>query len=179
MATNSNVAFGAEWNLSLPLLPKFSPIEETLSGNGSFTKFSKSDPHLRINGLDLAIADMHGFFTSCYQEPFLRVFDMRGMSDTEGRKVLDAMWDNKPNDKVVMRTASFGHGRQKLSMCVKAGEVIESIKDKFGKEDRDDLAGLDSVDDLPGIQDEMLIPFAIVAATRMRVKEAGIRGTSC
>jgi hypothetical protein len=175
---------GRKGNQSLPLLPAFPPVEEKLFGNGSFTKVNKTNPHLHINGLDLSIANMWGFFTDCHQEPFLRVFDTTDLHEIESRKMLDAMWDNKPNDRVVMRTASFGHGRQKLSMCVLEGEVIESIEDRANNDDMEDIVDFDSddvedLDDVHGIQDEMLVPFAIIAATRMRVKETGIRETWC
>lgn len=160
VASNSKIA--KEKKL-LPSLPKFSSVGERRLDHGSFSHLSPTDRHLRINGLDLSIADMHGFFTNCYLEPFLRVFNTSGLDNKQQKKMLDATWDNKPNERVVMRTASFGHGRQGITTCIKEGEVFNNRTSEMD----------------PAMRDEMLVPFAIIAATRMRVREAGIRETGC
>ena len=143
----------------LPSLWKFNPISEKQIMNGTFTDADPKNKHMYIPELELAVANMDGFFSNYYIEPFIRVFNTLGLDDDEVDKMLDAPWDSKPNKRIVMRTAAFGHGRSGLSMCIKEGGMRESLGFKGSK----------------GVLDEMLVPFAIISAMRKRVSEVGIR----
>ncbi|KAF4624813.1 hypothetical protein G7Y89_g13360 [Cudoniella acicularis] len=149
--------------LEFPVLPTFKPINETLLRNGTFTPVSWTNIHMNIPELNLAIANMNGWYQMCDLEPFMRVFNTSGLAQesSEMSALLDAKWNGTPNDKVVMRTASFGHGRGGISMCIKEGDIM-------------DLAAEETPVN-QGVQDEMLVPFALLAAVRMRVNETDFR----
>src|SRR4051794_35030327 len=107
---------------SFPQLPEFQPLQKEMVNNGSFSWVSAQDMHMHIPELNLSIANMHSFIDDCQQEPFLRVFHTHGKPDQEAQSSLDKWWSQK-DDSVVMRTASFGHGRQRLTMCIKEGPM--------------------------------------------------------
>jgi hypothetical protein len=162
-ALNSTVGTKGKGLAGLPSLPKFRPVSEKQIRNGTFTSIDAQNKHMYIPGLELAMANLDGFLSHCYVEPFLRVFDTSNQTAEQTKKMLDAQWDNKPNDRVLMRTAAFGHYRSKLSMCIKEIEDYNGMKD------------IDDHGDNKGIEDEMLVPFAIVAAMRKIVVELGTR----
>jgi len=150
---------GQEGLAKLPVLWKFNPISEKRVMNGTFTNVDSKYKHMYIPELDLAIANMDSFISNYYLEPFIRIFNVFGLDDDVADKMMDAEWNNKPNERVVMRTAAFGHGRSGLSMCIKEG----GMREWFGFEGSD------------GILNERLVPFAIIATLRTRVNETGIR----
>ncbi|KAH8679580.1 hypothetical protein BGZ60DRAFT_524798 [Tricladium varicosporioides] len=153
--------------LQLPVVPMFKPINETIIRNGTFTDVTNAARHMHIPELGLSIANMYMFYQKCSFEPFMRVFNTSGLQgDAKGMaSLLDSKWQGQYDDKVVMRTASFGHGRQKLSMCGKEGNAID--------------LGAQSVPVKEGMQDEMLVPFALMAAVRMRINETDYRSLDC
>ena len=61
--------------------------------------------------------------------------------------------------EIVMRTASFGHGRQRLDMCIK--EDTDFKKD---------------IEVSKGVSEEFWVPFAIMVAYRERMYEMEGRG---
>lgn len=121
--------------------------------------------------LNIGIANMYQFVNDYYQEPFIKVYenlspywrmDAPGenptplLAETERfRTTLNEPWDSKkiisPDHEVIMRTASFGHGRQRLDMCVKEDEV--EMDGKWVSE---------------GVHEEVWVPFAIMAAYKQR-----------
>ncbi|KAH6683978.1 hypothetical protein B0J14DRAFT_465718 [Halenospora varia] len=153
--------------LQFPVVPMFKPINETVIRNGTFTDVTDAAKHMHIPELGLSIANMYMFYQKCSLEPFMRVFNTSGLQgDTKGMaSLLDSKWQGQYDDKVVMRTASFGHGRQKLSMCGREGNVVDM--------------GAQSVPVKEGMQDEMLVPFALMAAVRMRINETNYRSLDC
>lgn len=138
--------------------PDFKPISERQVLNGTFSDVNKNSTQMYIPELDLAITNMHGFIENYYLEPFIRVFSTIGLSDEEKSEMADSEWDNKPNERVVMRTAAFGHGRSGLSMCIRDGTMGSNA--------------------FKGLDNDMLVPFTIIAAIRNRVDGLGIRSLS-
>ncbi|TAQ91398.1 hypothetical protein B7494_g352 [Chlorociboria aeruginascens] len=136
-------------------LPEFSDISEELIKTGIFTGISPDNPHMTIPELDLVISNMHPFLYGCGQQPFLRVFNVAGKARDEGIKMASKLWTNKYDESIVMRTASFGHGSQRLDMCVKEG----NIRDGSGEQN------------VEGMHDDLLIPMALISAARKRVEE--------
>ncbi len=58
--------------------------------------------------------------------------------------------------EVVMRTASFGHGRRRLDVCVREDEEVREGE-------------LRSV----GVYEDLWVPFAVLASYRQRMYEVG------
>ncbi|KAL3427936.1 hypothetical protein PVAG01_01445 [Phlyctema vagabunda] len=124
MALGSYLPWGKLW----PEPPMFEHIQETLVMNGSYTEPTEKSPHVRIPEVNLQMAYMYQFLEYCTNEPFLRVFNTAGKSEAEIAQQVVERWSNEADDDVVMRTASFGHGRGKLTTCIKEkGDIGDSI----------------------------------------------------
>lgn len=113
-----------------PIEPTFRPIREDEMLSGAFSSVSPEQPHMFIPSLYLAIPNMYIFIHSCYIEPFMRVIDVSQLEHdkNEMKRVLESQWDGKSDDRVLMRTAAFGHGRGDLSICAREGAVITPLK---------------------------------------------------
>lgn len=111
-----------------------------------------------IPELELYITNMYDFVSEFEQEPFLRVFNGHDKKNKALLDMISTQWKGERQDGVVMRTASFGHGRQRLDMCIQEGEVD----------------GLDGRM-VSGINEDLLVPFAIIQAYRLRYGQTGLR----
>jgi hypothetical protein len=172
-AENEYMALGHK--SSLTSLLTFHPLEESIVSNGTFSKVTKEDKHMLIPELNIGIANMYSFiYDSIEQKSFIKIYQNQSpywRSSAPGaptslfptdislfNKTLNEPWDSKkrpPVDhKVVMRTASFGHGRQRLDMCI--------------KEDTDFKKGIEVS---TGVSEKFWVPFAIMVAHRERMSE--------
>lgn len=138
---------------SLPILD--SPLA-ALIRNGTFSKISEDEPHLHLPELEFTMADMYKFMHHCSNEPFVRVFDVsptseHGTTSAKAEDVINKEWTTRPHEREVLRTASFGLGRQRLAVCIR-NEQIRTID---------------------------LVPFAILSAYRQRVHETDLRDLKC
>jgi hypothetical protein len=108
-----------------PKLPSFPNVGAPLINNGSFSGISKKENHMRIPKLNLLIANLHDSIHNREQEPFLRVSNAYGKTDTEMQSIVDTEWSSQSDKKLVMRTAVFGYSTGSYSnprtMCVKGG----------------------------------------------------------
>ena len=139
-------------NTSTQTLPDLFPILEEITQSGTFS----DGPHGIIPELELAIQNLDSFVDSCFQEPFLRVFDTTYDNPED---LMQKKWDNKKDSKVLMRTASFGHGRQRLDMCMMERSFTDNI---------------DST-----VEEGLFVPFAIISAMRLRAWEKDLRDFQC
>lgn len=144
-------------------VPLFQPVNEICVINGTFNKVSSSHKHMDIPELDLRIANMHGLIDTCEQEPFLRVYRTNNKTEDVKKSIGDNFWSSKYDKDIVMRTASFGHGRQTLDMCVKEEHVAQSsnglVKNVMG--------------------DDLYVPMALITAHRLRMWEQHSRVFRC
>jgi hypothetical protein len=146
-------------------VPPFSgAVLEVLVRNGTFSDVTRADKHMDISGLDLRIANMADFIDSCDHEPFLRVYRTADKSEKEKEKIGDKLWSKKYDEDIVMRTASFGHGRQRLDMCVKEDSRVNDAARTPGRND---------------MVDELYVPMAIITAYRLRLWEQSTRTFLC
>ncbi|KAH8786210.1 hypothetical protein BGZ57DRAFT_818243 [Hyaloscypha finlandica] len=156
-------------------LPTFHPVSEALISVGSFTAVSATQKHMFIPGLNIGIANMHQFIHDYDQEPFVKIYQnlspywrtsiaggpptLLPAEQDLFRKTLNEPWDSKngvPLDhQLIMRTASFGHGRQRLDMCIQedGGEKGVSV----------------------GVYKDMWVPFAIMASWKQRMYEQSLK----
>jgi hypothetical protein len=159
---------------SLTDLPTFHPVNEALLSDGTFTAINATEKHMLISELNIGIANMHQFVNDYYHEPFVQVYenlspywriDVPGEKPTwlpaetgRFRATLNEPWDSKkiisPDHEVIMRTASFGHGRQRLDVCVREDE--EEMDGKWVSQ---------------GVHKKVWVPFAIMAAYKQRKYE--------
>jgi len=172
-AENEYMALG--FKSSLTSLPTFHPLKETIISNGSFSKLTKEDKHMLIPELNIGIANMYSFiYGSAEQKPFIKIYQNQSpywhsfapgarpllfpMDISLFNKTLNEPWDSTKklsiDHKLVMRTASFGHGRQRLDMCLK--EDTDFKKD---------------IEVSKGVSEEFWVPFAIMVAYRERMYE--------
>jgi len=158
---------------SMTSVPSFQPHTGEIIDKGTFTKPNSTYKHMHIPDLNIAIANMYGFVNDCEQEPFVKVYqnmndEVWGTSEHDEKftATLNEPWDSKKSvpmeHNLVMRTASFGHGRQGLDMCMQE-ELIE-----------DSGSFLEA-----GVYEDMFVPFAIMAAYRKRAYETGSRSFNC
>lgn len=145
----------------LPLLTK---VTQTLIRNGSFSYGDKPPQHIYIPELELMIGNAHEFARRCEYEPFIRVYNTQGLNQDEMRQLGDQPWSSDSEDRVVMRSASFGHGRKRLDMCLREGPILPQIR---------------AYTDKNAVADELLVPFGIISALRLRVWESAKRKFSC
>lgn len=149
---------------SYPKLPQFSSVTETEIHSGTFSHSTVSYQHMHIPEIDFMIGGIHDFLERCEYEPFLRVYSTAGLAKKEMQQMANKSWSSRSEDRLVMRTASFGHGRQRLDMCVREGPIQPT---KPGYEHRE------------GMADELLVPMAIIATLRLRLWETGRRAFVC
>lgn len=136
--------------------PTFKPISYTVMEKGTFSDTTNANQHMHIHGLGMSIVNMYLFMDDRVQEPFLQVYDTRGLDDGRAQALMAKKWSSESDGRVIMRTASFGHGRKRLDMCVKESEgYVANTKD-----------GLPMPHHWVGVDDRNLVPFAIVAAFR-------------
>ncbi|CZR65441.1 uncharacterized protein PAC_15341 [Phialocephala subalpina] len=140
-------------------IPTFSNTDFKIIENGTFSSVSKEHNHMHIYGLDMDISNMNLFLDNTIHEPFLRVYDTRDLGEDQIKTLLDKEWSSNSDSRVIMRTASFGHGRQDLDMCVKESEGYQAELD----------GGLPIPRYWSGIDDRNLVPFAIVSAYRAKL----------
>jgi hypothetical protein len=141
-------------------LPGLQPVSEKRARNGTFDNLISD--HMQIPELGLGIQYLDKFLRRCENEPFLRVFDT---SKTKNRAELVQLmkrdWHDKNQMDVLMRTASFGHSHQRLDMCMKetgmsSGPLALSV-----------------------MQEELLVPFTIISALRLRAWETDLHTFDC
>ncbi|KAJ8068472.1 hypothetical protein OCU04_004026 [Sclerotinia nivalis] len=136
-------------------LPIFDNITLTEHWNGTIEKVNG---HLWLPDYDIIIQGIEDAREHCEIEPFIRVFDTAQTSHAYLSKLLASKWNWNPeyNRNVIMRTASFGHGRQRLDMCIKEDFYLteEGLEQEF-----------------EGVSNPSIVPLAIVAAYRMRMSE--------
>jgi hypothetical protein len=163
---------------SITDLPSFHPVSERIISNGTFTTVNATQRHMFIPKLNIGIANMHQFINSYDQEPFVKIYQNTSPywrtaiaagpptvlpADQDAfLKTLNEPWDSKKklpiNHQVIMRTASFGHGRQALDMCVREdGYVMDG---KWVSE---------------GVDEDLWIPFAIMVSWKQRMYEYSLK----
>jgi hypothetical protein len=168
---NEFIAHG--YKSSISFVPFFQPLTGELINNGTFTKPNSTYKHMHIPNINIAVANMYDFIDDCEQEPFIKVYQnmnsqVRGTSEHDEKftATLNEPWDSKKalpmEHNLVMRTASFGHGRQRLDMCMQEELVRDS--GRFFE---------------AGVYEDMFVPFAIMAAYRKRAYEAESRSLNC
>ncbi|KAE8446968.1 hypothetical protein EG329_011450 [Mollisiaceae sp. DMI_Dod_QoI] len=140
-------------------LPSFYTVKSEIIKSGIFTTASKNDTHIHIGGLGMSIQNMYFFLDHSNQEPFLRVYDTLGLKNDQVKSLLAKEWSSKSDDRVVMRTASFGHGQQRLDMCMKERDAYIIDNSQIGE-------GIPKSRRVTGFDDSSLVPFTIIAALR-------------
>jgi len=75
-----------------------------------------------IPGLDIYLANIYDYAFRKEFEPFVRVFRGAGREEEEMRRVLDSKWTDKNSKGLAIRTASFGHGQQRLDLCMRESD---------------------------------------------------------
>ncbi|APA15405.1 hypothetical protein SS1G_09072 [Sclerotinia sclerotiorum 1980 UF-70] len=137
------------------VLPIFENITLTEYWNGII---EEGNGHLWLPDYDIVIQGIELARKHRQIEPFIRVFDTVHTSEAYLEKLLAEEWNWSPeyNRNIVMRTASFGHGRQRLDMCIKEDFYLteEGLEQEFD-----------------GVSNPSIVPLAIVAAYRMRMSE--------
>lgn len=106
-------------------------------------------------------------------EPFLRIFQDLSLEDgDELPKHWLKRWSRKTQDDLVMRTASFGLGNQRLDMCVRGGDLGRDAQ--WAENNKQWEGGLQM-----GVSEDALVAFAVISALRLRLLETGIREFTC
>lgn len=77
-----------------------------------------------LPSLGLVVQNMYDLIYGCELDAFVRVFNSHAINSGEDNlhAILDELWNGKgKKDKrhqvIEMRTASFGHGKQAITMC--------------------------------------------------------------
>ncbi|KAI9641549.1 hypothetical protein NHQ30_010361 [Ciborinia camelliae] len=134
-------------------LPQFKNVNATEWANGTIESHG---PHLVLPEWEAVIQGLHDAHRHREIEPFIRVYDTQLIPEHVER-LMQSSWDWSPKHRldpnILMRTASFGHGRQRLDMC---------LKEDFYYTSEGEVA------EFEGVSDHSLIPFAVLVATRMR-----------
>jgi hypothetical protein len=137
-------------------MPRFQKIDVAPVLNGTIA-FTDGSSHLVIPELSFGIANLGNSFDHHEIEPFIRVFNIANLSNDEAIKRMSEPWSNKFDQDVVMRTASFGHGRQRTDMCIREGsfpgEWTQNVES--------------------GVSHYLMVPFAVIASARLRLAETG------
>lgn len=140
-------------------VPEFQLNPEEMVASGTFSNVTAAHKHMDMPELGLRIANMHDFIDACNQEPFLRIYRASNLTHSSAG---NETWSDKADESIAMRTASFGHGRQRLDMCLREEQEVE-IDGKTVTTVADDLA----------------VPFAIIVAHRLNIWETGSRKITC
>jgi hypothetical protein len=145
---------------TIPPTPIFPPLNMTTLWNGTFYSPDANGRHVVIPERHLWMANMVDVVQYSGYQPFLRVYNSRGRTDEEMLNLMDMKWDDKNTDEsLVMRTASFGHGRQSLDLCIREGKL-----------------GRPQMEMYKMLSQDMLIPIAILASYRARMADLGLVG---
>lgn len=145
-------------------LPQFSRLIQDVIRNGTFGYSDRDPQYIHIPELDFVIGNMVDFLSRCEYEPSIRVYNAHGL-DGAGRRALgDLPWSSHSGDRVVIRGASFGHGRKRLDMCLREGPIQPQTLERT---------------DEGAVADELLVPFAIISALRHQVWESRRRRFEC
>ncbi|RAL60892.1 hypothetical protein DID88_010217 [Monilinia fructigena] len=138
-------------------LPAFENVNQTVIYNGTIEQLG---PHLWIPDFMMLIQGIDDARQHCEIEPFIRVFDVQGAPIEYYESLIQPKWKWSPewDEYLMMRTASFGFGRQRLDMCVRENNfrTFEFEEDKY-----------------KGVSDISFVPLAIIASYRMRFSELG------
>ncbi|KAB8291786.1 hypothetical protein EYC80_006581 [Monilinia laxa] len=138
-------------------LPAFENVNQTVIYNGTIEQLG---PHLWIPDFMMLIQGIDDARQHCEIEPFIRVFDVQGAPIEYYESLIQPKWNWSPewDEYLMMRTASFGLGRQRLDMCVRENNfrTFEFEEDKY-----------------KGVSDISFVPLAIIASYRMRFSEIG------
>jgi hypothetical protein len=127
----------------------------TLIQYGTFSLVNKENKHLFITELDVAMAKYWDFRDSFEQQPFLRIFDINNLNQSVIDTMPDSEWSlTRDGSRIIMRTASFGHGRKRLDMCVREESAFASQKPRVWT--------------VHGLHEMMFVPLAIVQAFRVQ-----------
>ena len=110
------------------------------------------------------IGNVLDFVQRCEYEPFIRVYNVHGLNAIERDVVGNLPWSSLSGDRVIMRGASFGHGRQRLDMCLREGPINPQTEGDTDKK---------------AVADELMVPLAIISALRHRVWESNGRQFEC
>ncbi|ESZ94521.1 hypothetical protein SBOR_5101 [Sclerotinia borealis F-4128] len=137
--------------------PIFENINETEKLRGTI---EKRGPHLWLPEYKMIIQGVEDARQHCEIEPFVRVIDTSDAPQKYVEKMLksDWKWSNKWDPRVIMRAASFGHGRQRLDMCMREN-IYRTVEGEPSQ--------------VKGVDDLSLVPLAVIAANRMRMGEVG------
>ncbi|QSZ37858.1 hypothetical protein DSL72_008958 [Monilinia vaccinii-corymbosi] len=141
-------------------LPTFAHTNETERYNGTL---EKRGTHLWLPEWEMVIQGIEDARRHHEIEPFIRVFDVQRAPDpgAYAQRLMQANWGWSPawDEYVMMRTASFGHGRQRLDMCVRENYFLT----EKGEEEK-----------FRGVSDVSFVPLAIILSYRMRMAEMNI-----
>lgn len=122
------------------------------------------EKHMRIPKLNLPIANLYDFIHDWEQEPFPRVLNACGKTDTEMQSIADTEWSSKSDRTLVMQTAIFDHSNESYSnsetMYLKEGQIQGSLARISVR-----------------ISEDLMVSFAIIAPYRKRAWETKLRAT--
>lgn len=145
------------------LLPQFPRLTQTVIRNGSFRSSYTYPRYIHIPELDFVLGNIYDFLYRCEYEPFIRVYNAHGLNGSERQALGDLPWSSH-SDRVIIRGASFGHGRKRLDMCLREGPIHMQTLEHTDKGE---------------VADELLVPFAIISALRHQIWETSRRGFEC
>ncbi|TGO67206.1 hypothetical protein BOTNAR_0046g00080 [Botryotinia narcissicola] len=141
------------WASGRKQYPSVHPIFDNITTTESATKLNGTfvirDGHLWMPDFDLIIQGLEDSRKHAEIEPFIRVFDTEGLPHSRTEKLLSPRWNwnNRHDPSIVMRTASFGHGRQRLDISNREQQKLD------------------------GVSNGSIMPLAVIAAFRMRMNE--------
>ena len=147
-----------------PMMPATQAIYNEQIKNGTFHGIKSLTEdlhprHMHIPELNFYIANMYDFMHQQAYEPFLRVYRDFGRSEEEMLQVAEQKWTDKNDASVMMRTASFRHGKGPLVMCMREGQF-----DRYGANEMQE-----------SVSEDMLVTFAIITAHWKKVKQTELR----
>lgn len=151
--TDQRTKWIAEGRKASKFLPSFNSMNETVTESG---RIEYRNGHIYLPEAEMVIHGAELGREHREIEPFIRVYDVQEKSESGIAMLMSKNWRWSPKDdkNILMRTASFGHGRQRLDMCVK--------EDFYITESEND-----------GLGDWSILPLAVIAAHRMRSMEMG------
>jgi len=140
-------------------LPNFSPLAQYEVMSGSIGSFNETQKHMFLPELDLVVQDMHSFIYGCELDPFVRVFNTRGIADRH--------WDLSD----VLKETWNGKGKKDkrypaIEMRTDRGSSFDGIK---WRQDNSQLPRKE------GIREDLLVPLTILASFRDRATKNDLR----